>query len=78
LGRWRGRGLRAGCQVRAQRLDLARSTLQAESPEGRRAFIEKLEDAIDVREARKVLAQMKRKGEKPIPYEKPRRARPLK
>ncbi len=36
-------------------------------------LIEKLEDATDVREARKVLAEMKRKGEKPVPYEKARR-----
>jgi antitoxin (DNA-binding transcriptional repressor) of toxin-antitoxin stability system len=31
------------------------------------ALIEKLEDEIDVREARKVLAEMKRKGRRPIP-----------
>ncbi len=31
------------------------------------ALIEKLEDEIDVREARKVLAEMKRKGSQPIP-----------
>jgi hypothetical protein len=43
---------------------------------GRRTFIKKLEDAIDVREARKVLAQMKRK-EKPVPYDKVRRQRSL-
>jgi pentatricopeptide repeat protein len=41
-------------------------------------LIEKLEDAIDVREARKVLAEMKRKGEKPIAYEKARRVPGLK
>ena len=33
------------------------------------ALIEKLEDEIDVREARKALAEMKRTGEKPIPWE---------
>ena len=37
------------------------------------ALIERLEDEIDVREARKALAEMKRKGQKPIPYEKVRR-----
>ena len=42
------------------------------------ALIEKLEDAIDVREARKVLAEMKRKGEKPVSYEKARRELGLK
>jgi len=42
------------------------------------ALIEKLEDAIDVREARKVLTEMKRKGEKPVPYEKARRELSLK
>lgn len=31
------------------------------------ALIEKLEDQIDVREAKKVLAEMKRTGEKPKP-----------
>lgn len=31
------------------------------------ALIEKLENEIDVRESRKILAAMKRKGEKPIP-----------
>lgn len=41
-------------------------------------LIEKLEDAIDVREARKVLAEMKRKGEKPVPYAKARRELGLK
>lgn len=42
------------------------------------ALIEKLEDAADVLEARKVLAEMKRKGEKAIPYEKARRELGLK
>ena len=42
------------------------------------ALIEKLEDEIDVREARKALAEMKRKGEKPIPYAKVRRELGLK
>lgn len=42
------------------------------------ALIERLEDEIDVREARKALAEMKRKGEKPIPYEKVRRELGLK
>jgi pentatricopeptide repeat protein len=42
------------------------------------AVIQKLEDAIDVREARKVLAEMKRKGVKPIPYEKARQVLGLK
>jgi prevent-host-death family protein len=32
-------------------------------------LIEEREDEIDVREARKALAEMKRKGEKPMPYE---------
>lgn len=31
-------------------------------------LIEKMEDETDVREARKALAEMKRKGEKPVPY----------
>jgi prevent-host-death family protein len=31
-------------------------------------LIEEREDELDVREARKALAAMKRKGEKPIPY----------
>lgn len=31
------------------------------------ALIEKLEDEIDVRESRKILAAMKRKGQKPVP-----------
>jgi prevent-host-death family protein len=31
-------------------------------------LIEEREDEIDVREARNALAEMKRKGEKPIPY----------
>ena len=42
------------------------------------ALIEKLEDAIDVREAKKALAEMKRKGAKPIPYDKVRRELGLK
>ena len=33
------------------------------------ALIEKLEDEIDAREAKKVLREMKRTGEKPIPWE---------
>ena len=37
------------------------------------ALIERREDEIDLREARKALTEMKRKGEKPIPYEKIRR-----
>jgi prevent-host-death family protein len=31
-------------------------------------LLEEREDEIDLREARKALAEMKRKGEKPIPY----------
>jgi prevent-host-death family protein len=42
------------------------------------ALIEKLEAAIDVRGAKKALAEMKRKGEKPVPYEKARRELGLK
>ena len=42
------------------------------------ALIEKLEDEADVREARKALAEMKRKGEKPIPYETVRKRLGLK
>jgi prevent-host-death family protein len=34
------------------------------------ALIEELEDRIDLEAARKALADMKRKGEKPIPWEK--------
>lgn len=41
-------------------------------------LVRKLEDAVDVLEARKVLAEMKRKGEKPIPYTKVRRELGLK
>ena len=37
------------------------------------ALIEKLEDEIDVREAKKVLAEMKRKGETPVPLEQVRK-----
>lgn len=37
------------------------------------ALIEKLEDAIDVREAKRVLAEMKRKGQKSAPYDRGRR-----
>lgn len=33
---------------------------------------EKLEDQADVRAARKALAEMRRKGEKPIPFEQVR------
>jgi prevent-host-death family protein len=42
------------------------------------ALLEKLEDEIDVREARKALAAMKRSGAKPIPLEKVRRKLGLK
>ncbi len=37
------------------------------------ALIERLEDEIDVRRARKALAETKRKGKKPIPLEKLKR-----
>ena len=37
------------------------------------ALIEQREDEIDVREAKKVLADMKRKGERPIPLEQVRK-----
>lgn len=36
-------------------------------------LIEEMEDRIDAAEAKRVLAEMKRKGEKPIPYEQVRR-----
>lgn len=32
-------------------------------------LIEKLEDQLDVEAARRALAEMKRKGQKPVPYE---------
>jgi prevent-host-death family protein len=34
------------------------------------ALLEEIEDRLDVREAEKVLAQSKARGEKPIPWEK--------
>jgi prevent-host-death family protein len=37
------------------------------------ALIEKIEDETDVREARKVLARMKRAGKKPVSLEKRKR-----
>ena len=37
------------------------------------ALIEKIEDATDVREARKALARMRRTGKKPVPLEKLKR-----
>jgi len=37
------------------------------------ALIEKIEDATDVREARKALARMKRTGKKPVTLEKLKR-----
>jgi prevent-host-death family protein len=42
------------------------------------ALIEKIEDEIDIREARKALAEMKREGGRGIPYEKVRRELGLK
>ncbi len=41
-------------------------------------LIEQREDEIDVREAKKALAEMRRKGEKPIPYETVRKRLGLK
>jgi prevent-host-death family protein len=37
------------------------------------ALIEKIEDATDVREARRALARMRRTGKKPVPLEKLKR-----
>jgi len=37
------------------------------------ALIEKIEDATDVREAKKALARMRRTGKKPVPLEKLKR-----
>jgi prevent-host-death family protein len=40
--------------------------------------LEKVEDELDAREARRILADMKRKRQRPIPYEKIRRELGLK
>lgn len=65
---------------RGERIVLRRrgKDLDAIMPLEEFALIERLEDEIDVREGRKALAEMKRKGEKAIPYEKVRRELGLK
>jgi prevent-host-death family protein len=42
------------------------------------AVIEKVEDELDAREARRILADMKRRRQRPIPYERIRRELGLK
>jgi hypothetical protein len=67
-----------GVRPRADRAAPSRQGPRRPRPIENLCLIEKLEDAIDLREARKVLAEMKRKGEKPIPCEKARRELSLK
>lgn len=60
---------------RGERIVLRRrgKDLAAIVPMGDLNLIQQIEDEIDLREARKALSEMKRKGLKPVPYEQVRK-----
>lgn len=56
---------RAGCSS-----SIGKKSIAALVPVDDEAFVEELEDAVDARDARHRLAEMKRTGEKGVPFEK--------